>query len=79
MSVSIGVGRLGWELGGDAANLAELLTVRCAHRPLVILLDEVHTLDVAVGRALLNAAQSTASGRALPAGAGGDAGPDAAA
>ena len=61
LSVSIGVGRLGWELGGDAVNLAELLTLRCAHRPLVVLLDEAHTLDATVGRALLNAAQSTAS------------------
>ena len=61
LSVSIGVGRLGWELGGDPGTLTELLTLRCAHRPLVILLDEAHTLDVAVGRALLNAAQSTAS------------------
>ncbi len=61
LSLSIGVGRLGWELGGDPGTLTELLTLRCAHRPLVILLDEAHTLDVAVGRALLNAAQSTAS------------------
>ena len=61
LSVSIGVGRLGWELGGDAVNLAELLTLRCAQRPLVVLLDEAHTLDATVGRALLNAAQSTAS------------------
>ncbi len=61
LSVSIGVGRLGWELGGDAVNLAELLTLRCAHRPLVVLLDEAHTLDEAVGQALLNAAQSTAA------------------
>ena len=40
LSVSIGIGRLGWELGGNPGTLAELLTVRCAHRPLVILLDE---------------------------------------
>ena len=61
LSVSIGVGRLGWELGGDAGTLTELLTLRSAHRPLVVLLDEAHTLDEAVGQALLNAAQSTAS------------------
>ena len=61
LSVSIGVGRLGWELGGDPGTLTDLLTLRCAHRPLVVLLDEAHTLDVAVGRALLNAGQSTAA------------------
>ena len=61
LSVSIGIGRLGWELGGDPGTLTDLLTLRCAQRPLVVLLDEAHTLDVAVGRALLNAGQSTAS------------------
>ena len=61
LSVSIGIGRLGWELGGNPGTLAELLTVRCAHRPLVILLDEAHTLDEGVGRALLNAGQSVAA------------------
>ena len=60
-SVSIGIGRLGWELGGNPGTLTELLTLRCAHRPLVILLDEAHTLDEAVGRALLNAGQSVAA------------------
>ena len=61
MSVSLGIGRLGWELGGNPGTLTELLTLRCAHRPLVILLDEAHTLDEAVGRALLNAGQSVAA------------------
>ena len=61
MSVSLGIGRLGWELGGNPGTLTELLTLRCAHRPLVILLDEAHTLDETVGRALLNAGQSTAA------------------
>ena len=60
LSVSLGVGRLGWELGGSPGTLADLLALRCAHRPLVILLDEAHTLDEGVGRALLNASQSTA-------------------
>ena len=60
LSVSIGIGRLGWELGGNPGTLAELLNLRCAHRPLVILLDEAHTLDEGVGRALLNAGQSVA-------------------
>ena len=61
LSVSIGIGRLGWELGGDPGTLTDLLTLRCTHRPLVVLLDEAHTLDLAVGRALLNAGQSTAA------------------
>ena len=61
LSVSIGIGRLGWELGGNPGTLAELLTLRCAHRPLIILLDEAHTLDQGVGRALLNAGQSVAA------------------
>ena len=61
LSVSIGIGRLGWELGDNPSTLAELLTLRCAHRPLVILLDEAHTLDEGVGRALLNASQSAAA------------------
>ncbi len=58
MPVSIGVGRLGWELDGNPGTLTELLAVRCTYRPLVILLDEAHTLDEDVGRALLNASQS---------------------
>ena len=60
-SVSIGIGRLGWELGGNPGTLTDLLTLRCSHRPLVILLDEAHTLEEAVGRALLNAGQSVAA------------------
>ena len=61
LSVSLGIGRFGWELGGNPGTLTELLTLRCAQRPLVILLDEAHTLDEAVGRALLNAGQSVAA------------------
>ena len=61
LSVSIGVGKLGWELGGNPGTLADLLATRRAERPLVILVDEAHTLDVAVGRALLNAGQAAAA------------------
>ena len=61
LSVSIGVGKLGWELGGNTGTLADLLALRCAQRPLVILVDEAHTLDVSVGRALLNAGQTAAA------------------
>ena len=38
-------------------NLAEDLAARCRRRPLVLLLDEAHTLDLDVGSALLNASQ----------------------
>ena len=61
LSVSIGIGRLGWELGDNPGTLTDLLTLRCRHRALVILLDEAHTLDEDVGRALLNASQSVAA------------------
>ena len=77
LSVSIGIGRLGWELGGNPGTLAELLTLRCAHRPLVILLDEAHTLDEGVGRALLNAGQSHGGRRTFSAGPGRYSRPDA--
>lgn len=61
LSLSIGVGRVGWELGDNPGTLAELLTLRCRQRPLVVLLDEAHTLDPVVGQALLNASQSVSS------------------
>ena len=38
-------------------NLAEELAARCRRRPLVVLLDEAHTLELDVGSALLNASQ----------------------
>lgn len=38
-------------------HLIGLLHARCGHRPLVVTLDEAHTLDPNVGRALLNASQ----------------------
>ena len=46
------------------ARLADALRKRARRKPLVLLLDEAHTLDPAVGRALLNAAQEV--GSALP-------------
>ena len=39
------------------ARLARRLIARCRAKPLVVLLDEAHTLDIAVGSALLNASQ----------------------
>ena len=69
LSLSVGVGRAGWDLRNNPGTLAELLTVRCGQRPLVVLLDEAHTLDPVVGQALLNASQSVsgaAPGAASP-------------
>ena len=57
LSFSIGIGRLGWELGGRPSSLTQLLVERCQQRPLVLLLDEAHTLTTEVGQALLNASQ----------------------
>ena len=61
LSFSIGIGRLGWELGGRSGSLTRLLAARCGQRPLVLLLDEAHTLDEGVGQALLNASQSVSA------------------
>ena len=61
LSLSAGIGQLGWELGGQSRSLTLLLTARCLQRPLVLLLNEAHTLESAVGRALLNASQAASS------------------
>jgi len=61
LSFSVGIGRLGWELGGQGRSLTLLLTARCKRRPLVLLLDEAHTLDLHVGQALLNASQTVSA------------------
>jgi len=42
---------------GGVRNLRAELTARCRRKPLAVLLDEAHTLDVEVGRTLLNASQ----------------------
>ena len=52
------VGSLEWETGTDTpARLTRRLIARCSAKPLAVLLDEAHTLDIAVGSALLNASQ----------------------
>ena len=61
LSLTIGIGRVGWELGNNPGTLTELLTLRCRQRPLVVLLDEAHTLDPVVGQTLLNASQSASA------------------
>ena len=54
-----------WRAGGSAAtSLDEVLAVRTRTKPLVLLLDEAHTLNTKVGYALLNASQKI--GRDLP-------------
>ena len=61
----IGVTALGsaeWETqAGTPARLAGRLVTRCRKRPLAVLLDEAHTLDVSVGGTLLNASQQVRS------------------
>ena len=42
---------------GSVRNLQAELTARCRKRPLAVLLDEAHTLDLEVGRTLLNTSQ----------------------
>ena len=52
------VGSVEWAPpSGDAGTLRAKLTARCRKKPLVVLLDEAHTLDLGVGRVLLNASQ----------------------
>ena len=55
----IGVRGITWRPGKRSAapDPVEVLALRAARKPLVVLLDEAHTLDPEVGRSLLNAAQ----------------------
>ena len=57
----VGVAAMGsaeWPAPGRGPrNLSRVLAARCRKRPLVVLLDEAHTLDVDVGGTLLNASQ----------------------
>jgi len=61
LSFSAGVGKMGWKLNGQGRSLTSLLTLRCARRPLVLLLDEAHVLAQDVGQTLLNTAQIIAA------------------
>ena len=45
-----------WRLSAPQ-TFTDLITARCKKRPLMLLVDEAHTLDVEVGGALLNASQ----------------------
>lgn len=57
----LGLGKLKWQLGGEARTLTRLLTARCNRKeggkPLVVLLDEAHMLGIEIGRVLLNTSQ----------------------
>lgn len=57
LSVSAGVGKLGWEIGNEPKPLERRLVARCRARPLVVLLDEAHTLTKDIGQPLLNTSQ----------------------
>ena len=53
-----GVGQAEWEAPAPASqNLTERLTARFRKRPIVVLVDEAHTLDRDVGQLLLNVSQ----------------------
>ncbi len=47
-----------WSNARPEEFLADALVARCRKQPLILLVDEAHTLDPQVGRALLNASQS---------------------
>lgn len=61
----VSVAGIGWRPGDDRPPSAQAaLAARAAKAPLILLLDEAHTLDHEVGRELLNASQEV--GRELP-------------
>ena len=54
----IGIAGFSGKLGeGRAPPVAEILAARAKETPLLLLVDEAHTLDLDVGRSLLNASQ----------------------
>ena len=57
-SLSLRLGKVGCRIAGCTDALASLLAARCRRRPLVLLVDEAHTLELGVGQALLNASQT---------------------
>ena len=53
-----GVGKAEWEASSPAAHeFVDRLIARCRKRPVAVLMDEAHTLDLEVGQLLLNASQ----------------------
>ena len=57
----VALGPLRWSLDQQPDLLTKGLAVRAKKKPLVILLDEAHTLDISVGRTLLNLSQKIGS------------------
>lgn len=58
----IGIAGLAGKLGqGRRPPVEEILAARATREPLLLLVDEAHTLDLAVGRVLLNASQAVGS------------------
>ena len=62
--VNVGIFNIQWDSMSPAErdehtrrHLVDLLRARCGQRPLVVTLDEAHTLDPEIGRTLLNASQ----------------------
>ena len=61
----LGVRGITWRPGErPAPDLARVLALRAKRKPLIVLLDEAHTLDQKTGRSLLNAAQEV--GKSAP-------------
>ena len=58
------VGSAEWGSPNGRSDLAEAVASRCRRRPLAVLLDEAHTLDLDVGTALLNASQEVRGAKA---------------
>ena len=51
------IGSAEWSPQSGTRNMAQALISRCRRRPLVVLLDDAHTLALDAGNALLNASQ----------------------
>ena len=58
------IGSAEWASPNGRSDLAEAVASRCRRRPLAVLLDEAHMLDLDVGTALLNASQEVRGARA---------------
>ena len=65
LTLGVPVAGVKWNLGGDAQTFEDLLMARCGKRPLVMLLDEAHTLEPGVACNLLNTAQVVGSRQAF--------------
>ena len=58
------IGSAEWASPNGRNDLAGAVAARCRRRPLAVLLDEAHTLDLDVGSALLNGSQEVRGARA---------------